>query len=36
MIVIEQVNGYWVGWVDGEFVTLHKDLEILMAILKNV
>lgn len=36
MIEVEQVNGFWVGWVDGRFITIHADLEILMTILRNI
>lgn len=36
MIEVEQVNRFWVGWVDGKFITIHLDLEILIAILRNI
>ncbi len=35
MIELEYVDGFWAGWVDGQFVTIHKDIEILMSILQN-
>lgn len=35
MIELQKVNEFWLGWVNGNFITLHTDLEILMTILKN-
>lgn len=34
MIEIEYVHGFWAGWVDGQFVTIHRDLDSLMKILR--
>lgn len=34
LIELERAHGYWIGWVDGDFVAIHQDLETLLKILK--
>lgn len=36
MIEIEQSNDFYIGWVDGRFIAIHSDLEVLVAILKGI
>ena len=35
MIELRYVDGFWAGWVDGQFVTIHRDLDCLMKILRD-
>lgn len=34
LIELERAHGYWIGWVDVDFVAIHQDLETLLKILK--
>lgn len=34
LIELERAHGYWIGWVDGDFVAIHQDLKVLLNTLK--